>query len=304
MKCYDVAIGYSAPEGGEAGVVLVVPPDMDYQICERYGETGGGVRVWATSAGVVEQHDVQSEKPVVLRYRVTLTEERRPHTSSSQDSYLRFTSLIDNGDAVRAFAERYRRADQIETVWIMYEAIAYAATYLWPPKRRGAQWFFEELAGDCGELSGALVAACRSAGIPARIVYGAFARSVLSPHAWMEFWTLKSGWMAVDVTMANAAVRKGQGASLKPWFDFMPNDRVAFSHDCDVSLPGLLHERCATGISVQVGHHHLEWGGEVPGNVVPFMQPGYPLLRRRGSGHMTFPIWHIALPEFGSNQSG
>ena len=44
--------------------------------------------------------------------------------------------------------------------------------YVYPPAERGAAAMLRDRRGDCGEFSSLFAAWCRSAGIPARIVYG------------------------------------------------------------------------------------------------------------------------------------
>jgi Transglutaminase-like superfamily len=59
--------------------------------------------------------------------------------------------------------------------------------------------------GDCSEFSDLFVCVLRAAGIPAKIVHGwtiDLDTHALGPHAWVEFFSSKMGWMQCDPTWA------------------------------------------------------------------------------------------------------
>ena len=82
--------------------------------------------------------------------------------------------------------------------------------------------------GECGDLSGLFVAACRAAGVPARPVTG-FTMGTNVWHVWAEFQVPGFGWIPVDPAYA-VSLRPRSASPL--YFGVIPdlNARVALSH--------------------------------------------------------------------------
>jgi transglutaminase-like putative cysteine protease len=91
---------------------------------------------------------------------------------------------------------------------------------LWEASRRISQWVIDNIDGSimggtaretfdrrngaCGSQSILMAALCRSAGIPARVVWGCMYTHVMGgsfgQHAWNEIFMGDAGWIPVDVT--------------------------------------------------------------------------------------------------------
>lgn len=85
---------------------------------------------------------------------------------------------------------------------------------------------FDARKGECGSHSRLLVALCRGAGIPARLVSGAMYTpnygGSFGQHAWTEVYMGEAGWIPVDSTAAefdfvdSGHIRLGYGAGFQP----------------------------------------------------------------------------------------
>ncbi len=123
--------------------------------------------------------------------------------------------------------------------------------------------------------------------IPARVVVGAFARPGLAAHAWIEVYD--GGWFSVDAALGNT-----QAANRDSWFDFVANDRVVFSYDCDLDIGNLRPPRGRTGVDIACAEEVVNWGGNLLKGGVPYLQPGYPLIDEVLIKPLTIPVWDIS----------
>lgn len=98
----------------------------------------------------------------------------------------------------------YHRARKIFN-WILDNI-----SYQYPPEDRGASFTLRNKSGDCGEFNHLFIALCRSLGIPARSIFGAWAipDSNQHFHAWCEFYLEKTGWVPVDPSIAQGLKKK------------------------------------------------------------------------------------------------
>jgi transglutaminase-like putative cysteine protease len=157
--------------------------------------------------------------------------------------------------------------------------------YVYPPAERGAAAMLRDRRGDCGEFSSLFAAWCRSVGIPARIVYGTWARGRMSAHAWNEFWLEGVGWVPVDASLGWAMQHRpwnwlGQGLPMRPeaYFARLDGARIGFSYGPDVEPvppfepPGVDGD----GWRLRVAGRELRWGLEALDGRLPYLQPAYP----------------------------
>ena len=156
--------------------------------------------------------------------------------------------------------------------------------YVYPPAERGAAAMLRDRRGDCGEFSSLFAAWCRSAGIPARIVYGTWARGRMSAHAWNEFWLDGVGWVPVDASLGWAMRHRpwnwlGQGLPLRPeaYFARLDGARIGFSYGPDVEpAPAFAPVSVEGGTELRVAGRDLTWGVETLDGGLPYLQPAYP----------------------------
>ncbi len=157
--------------------------------------------------------------------------------------------------------------------------------YVYPPAERGAVAMLRDRRGDCGEFSSLFAAWCRSAGIPARIVYGTWAHGRMSAHAWNEFWLDGVGWVPVDASLGWAMRHRpwnwlGQGLPLRPqaYFARLDGTRIGFSYGPDVE-PAPPFEPVGVdgdGQRLRVAGRELRWGVDTLDGALPYLQPAYP----------------------------
>lgn len=135
-----------------------------------------------------------------------------------------------------------------------------------------------------GEFSSLFAAWCRSAGIPARIVYGTWARGRMSAHAWNEFWLEGVGWVPVDASIGWAMRHRpwnwlGEGLPLRPdaYFARLDGARIGFSYGPDVEAsPAFPPVAVDGGTELRVAGRELRWGVETLDGRLPYLQPAYP----------------------------
>ncbi len=91
-------------------------------------------------------------------------------------------------------------------------------------KERGSVRVFQDKEGDAAEISFLCVTMMRSAGIPARVVVGAWGEieKRQDPHIWMEFYLQDVGWVPVDCA--------------KEMFGRLDNKRTIFSKGENIFL--------------------------------------------------------------------
>jgi transglutaminase-like putative cysteine protease len=76
-----------------------------------------------------------------------------------------------------------------------------------------SSYCYEQCTGNCTDFHSLYVAAARTVGLPARMVYGSFFKGPLdgkpqdqSYHCWVEVWAPKIGWIPLDVAVADVFV--------------------------------------------------------------------------------------------------
>jgi hypothetical protein len=107
---------------------------------------------------------------------------------------------------------------------------------------------FDARKGECGSQSRLLVALCRGAGIPARLVTGGMYTpnygGSFGQHAWVEVYMGAAGWIPIDATaeepdfVDSGHIRLGRSAS------FQPEELVVLEYRAGDARPG---ERAALG---------------------------------------------------------
>jgi transglutaminase-like putative cysteine protease len=76
-----------------------------------------------------------------------------------------------------------------------------------------SSYCYEQCTGNCTDFHSLYVAAARSVGLPARMIYGSFFKGPLngkpddqSYHCWLEVYAPKIGWIPIDVAVADIFV--------------------------------------------------------------------------------------------------
>jgi transglutaminase-like putative cysteine protease len=76
-----------------------------------------------------------------------------------------------------------------------------------------SEYCYEQCTGNCTDFHSLYVAAARSVGLPARMIYGSFFKGPLngkpddqSYHCWLEVYAPKIGWIPIDVAVADIFV--------------------------------------------------------------------------------------------------
>lgn len=239
-------------------------------------EAGGAVRLEAT---VVTAERILIDGPG-----------RSPPAHGSPRAFLRATPMVPTGGEIAESARQVLSAreaedDPLERARAFFDELVEGGfRYVYPPAERGAAAMLRDRRGDCGEFSSLFAAWCRSAGIPARIVYGTWAHGRMSAHAWNEFWLDGVGWVPVDAGLGWAMRHRrwnwlGQGLPLRPeaYFTRLDGARIGFSYGPDVEPTPVFEPVSVEGGTVlRIAGRELRWGIETLGGRLPYLQPAYP----------------------------
>lgn len=164
--------------------------------------------------------------------------------------------------------------------------------YRWPPRDRGSGSLRRTGAGDCGDFAFLLAAWVRSLGIPARVVFGSWARGRMQAHVWNEVFIRGSGWIPVDAGTASLLRRDPE--RFRGFIHFPPE--FPADRDPDLYLGGLEGERVAFSLEAEphplpgierdgppprapalsLAGRPFRWGGQLLEGRVPYLQPAYP----------------------------
>ncbi len=130
----------------------------------------------------------------------------------------------------------------------IFDWITENIAYKYPPEKRGVIPTLENKQGDCGEFSLLFIALCRSVGVPARFVSGAWITSGRNQkfHAWAEFYLEGVGWIPVDCAVSQGLKKdKGFLKFIKKlenptnpgyYFGNLDNKRIIFSKGNNILL--------------------------------------------------------------------
>ena len=215
---------------------------------------------------------------------------RSPPPHGSPRAFVRATPMVPtDGDiassARQVLSAREADGDALERARAFFDELVEGGfRYVHPPAERGAAAMLRDRRGDCGEFSSLFAAWCRSAGIPARIVYGTWARGRMSAHAWNEFWLDGVGWVPVDASLGWAMRHRpwnwlGQGLPLRPeaYFARLDGARIGFSYGPDVEpAPAFAPVSVEGGTELRVAGRDLTWGVDTLDGALPYLQPAYP----------------------------
>lgn len=155
------------------------------------------------------------------------------------DTYRRFTAserkIEMHFEPLKAAAEQLLRsaAGPLAFAEAAYDWVLDKTRYQLVDGLKGARFCFNEGYGECGDYSTLFVALCRNAGIPARIVAGAWASGKNGWHCWAEFMLPGGHWVPVDCSLGD----RSDGLRNR-YFGYLDARRVAFCKTCDVDLEG------------------------------------------------------------------
>lgn len=108
-------------------------------------------------------------------------------------------------------------------------------SYKFPIIDKGVTNALKNRVGDCGEFSFVFIALCRSLGIPARMVLGAWAiPQKEGEHAWAEFYLPNYGWVPADSTVAQMV--KNDHSFADYYFCHLDNKRIIYSKGNNIKL--------------------------------------------------------------------
>jgi hypothetical protein len=216
---------------------------------------------------------------------------RSPPAHGSPRAFLRATPMVPTGGEIAVSARRVLEAREASDLDVVVRARAFfdelvegGYRYVFPPAERGAAAMLRDRRGDCGEFSSLFAAWCRSAGIPARIVYGTWARGRMGAHAWNEFWLDGVGWVPLDASLGWAMRHRpwkwlGQGLPMRPeaYFARLDGARIGFSYGPDVeAAPPFQPVSVDGGTALRVAGRSMRWGLETLEGRLPYLQPAYP----------------------------
>ncbi|HEY1068341.1 MAG TPA: transglutaminase-like domain-containing protein [Pirellulales bacterium] len=112
-----------------------------------------------------------------------------------------------------------------------YEWVLERTTYQLIDGFGGATYCLEKQHGECGDYSALFVALCRAAGVPARIVAGAWADQTDGWHVWAEFLLPTGEWSPVDGSLGD-----GNPRARVFYFGNRESNRVGLTKAADVTL--------------------------------------------------------------------
>ncbi|WP_022930258.1 transglutaminase-like domain-containing protein [Patulibacter americanus] len=168
-------------------------------------------------------------------------------------------------------------------------------------------------AGDCGAFSALFVALCRAAGVPARVVLGAWDSVTMAPHAWAEFEVPGLGWVGSDPS--GGLVHGVPSGDAARWHGALPGARIAFSRGLDVPIvdPAGAPPQEESGSRVAGTWRDGRWvamGTTDEDGTVPYLQPAWPLAGAPDGGTGTWFLWRGMahsigpLAAFGARRAG
>ncbi|ELK45662.1 transglutaminase-like domain-containing protein [Halobacillus sp. BAB-2008] len=207
--------------------------------------------------------------------------------------FLRSSSLIPVDEETLQEAQQIVRdaVDDHAKVRLLFRHIRDHYKYSTKFNKRGVPYCKASKKGDCGELSALLASYCRSLGIPARVLVGAW-MGKNEPHAWNEVFLEGKGWTPMDVSIAmwtffrhplrniGATIKYGVFSNKKKYEKGIEGNRVVFSIDPERELtPSYSSVDPPTDSSTyMIGDTRLAWGFDSIQNKAPYMQPIYPRL--------------------------
>jgi transglutaminase-like putative cysteine protease len=167
--------------------------------------------------------------------------------------------------------------------------------------------------GDCGAFSALFVALCRAAGVPARVVLGAWDSVTMAPHAWAEFHVPGHGWMGSDPS--GGLVHGVPSGDAARWHGALPGARIAFSRGLDIPIldPAGAPPPDDSGSRAAGTWRDGRWvgmGTTDEHGAVPYLQPAWPLAGAPDGGTGTWFLWRgLArsigpLAAFGARRAG
>lgn len=169
-------------------------------------------KVYKTPNCVIAEYNFQDiTKPVVVSYDgiiktrtynlLTAKMLQKNNTPESDLSrYLKPEKFIESNDNyIKSIAAGINGNSQEEIIQRVYEYLQKHITYTVIPNI-GAKQALLKKKGKCSEYSAAMTAILRAKNIPARVVSGDILRKNDTPHAWVEVYFDKYGWVAFDPT--------------------------------------------------------------------------------------------------------
>ncbi len=235
----DRSIDVHFVEAGQViNIVSAVPPTDDYGI------------------GAAQPPLRRSERP-------------NPAARLSPEERRLYLQLPAGLNRVRALANKVTRetpedAGDFVRARRLAEIVEKSATYTLtpprlPPGRDATEFFlFEGRRGYCTYFAGALAVACRSAGIPARVVSGftagelhrngSFEVREANAHAWTEVWVPNWGWATLDATPA-----ADRGDNAADWWTTWAEKLTRFFDASVAWLSGHRTHLALLGLAVVVG---------------------------------------------------
>lgn len=148
-------------------------------------------------AYIASETSVQSKEPGIVEAALRLKGEGRPWAHVAYDLY---SWVLD-------------RTDYTPTAW------------------KGAKACLKDGNGSCGDYSALFIAACRAAGIPARINSGFWAIEKNGYHIWAEFMLPNGEWVPVDASLGDHNPQ-----AKRRYFGYLDNNRITMSKTADVRL--------------------------------------------------------------------
>ncbi len=170
-------------------------------------------KVYNTENGVISEYNFKDvTKPVVVFYEgiiktrtynleVAKLMNRNINPEQDLSRYLKPEKLIESADPViKNIAASITGNSQEEIIQKVYEYLQKRITYTVINRDIGAKQAITQRKGKCSEYAAAMTAILRAKNIPAKVVSGDILRENDTPHAWVEVYFDKYGWVTFDPT--------------------------------------------------------------------------------------------------------
>ncbi len=147
----------------------------------------------------------------VRTYDLTEAEKYNRNTAPGTDLslYLKPERLIESNDNyIIDIANKIQGNTREEILQNIYEYLQKNIKYTSVKGNIGAKQALKRKQGKCSEYAAAMIAICRAKNIPARIVSGDILREQYTPHAWVEVYFDRYGWVAFDPTHQGIHIKK------------------------------------------------------------------------------------------------
>lgn len=203
------------------------PPTVDYDVAVTRDDRGNRFLHLAAASAAGAHITVDTSFTVTRREAAVNVDpaRTRPLDEADRRQHAEHLRSAEHDAATPAIAAAARAAVGNETnpvrqARLLYDWVLDHVQYWvkdpgkWKASPVGSSAYcFEQCTGNCTDFHSLYVAAARSVGLPARMIYGSFFKGPLdgkpddqSYHCWLEVYAPKVGWIPIDVAVADIFV--------------------------------------------------------------------------------------------------